>query len=305
MFRNKIFAAVGLGAAAVLALGTGSAFAAPASHPDAVHAQSNGTAGIESLHGNQIRNIAAQMVAQPAFENIGGLGQGGAGVQLCDPDNGFGLQVGLVSNGSTDTVDYALGTLTGAASRKCEGNGVLPVADAHTLGELSGIGIGDTVDVYAEFHNVFAHWTNSKGKHRSGWRGRARFEAADITTGDLYTSPWYHTSADDGLVSGGAGLEQDTQLISANSPTTPEDGYISAAENPAIVFCHVRTDTRGMLEYGSGEGLTVTDLWNDVYTSAGGLSANPALVATNDTLTPGTQSSTPSSFTVFVGNPVG
>lgn len=300
----------------------GIASAAPSIVPSAVHTASEGTSGIEALHGNTMSNMGATIVTSPAALNIGGVGQGGIGEQLCDPNTGQGLQIGLTSNGSSFSVEYAIGTLAGAAKFVCEGDGVL--ANPHVLNaNLTGIGVGDVVKVYESFRNVLryrwakTHWVRM-------WQGRATFQAYDQSTGSGPYTAYVRTAPIWNLDSAGAGVQQNTTLLSACTPVVPMGSFFSpnqsttgdneyneaytggsGACNLVAAFSNIFTDGNITGVLGTGPGLTVTGQWNEVVTTGGGLPGNAALVATNDTLSPDFQSFSPSSLDVFAGQVTG
>lgn len=325
--HRRIFRWLAVLATAAMVAGTGAAAAsaAPVIVPKAVHVAKDGTAGIEALHGNSVRNIGATLTTSSPALNIGGVGTGGLGDQLCDPNTGFGLQLGLTSNGSSFTVEYAAGILPGAAQFVCEGNGVLQ--SPHVMNaNLTGIAVGDEVKLFTSFRNYrLGH------RHHHYWRGRATFQAFDSTTGAGPYTARVWTKADWDLSSAGAGVQQNTTLTSACTPvanpvfvppilsSTPNgpDGSAyntgfplflpvgSGACNELADFYNVFTNGPFGI-FGSGRGLTETGQWNEVYTSGGGLKANAAIVATNDTLYPAVPfSSSPSEFDVYAGQVVG
>jgi hypothetical protein len=341
MFKTMIrmaattIGATGLVLAGVGVAGVGVASAAPAIvHPDALHSQSDGTAGIEANKGISAKSIGATVIAAPAFQNIGAVGKGGGGTQLCDPNNGFGLQLGLTATGpSTDTVEYAAGTLAGAAKNVCEGNGVLD--NPHVLNaNLSGISQGDTIQLYTHFFNTkvkSCHWVGPKGHaHRvcnHVWQGRATFQAYDATTGEGVYTAYVHTAADWNLGSVGAGIQQDTTGLSACTPLvtaafSPNQSTTSSAEtgagyfppaeplgigsgacNLVIAFSKVIVDGPGIFET-FGAGLTATGAWNEITTTGGGLPQNAVVVGTNGTLFPMSGFGA-SSLDVFAGQVLG
>jgi hypothetical protein len=251
MFIRKARAAAAMaavaGAAVLVAVGT----AAASVNTNAVQTVSNGSAGYSVTNGVQMRNAGVQIVTTPAALNIGHpsgtSNTGGAGEQLCDPNNGFGAQIGEISTGKAFDVEFAYGTLTGAAADNCVGDGLLTGATHFGTSTLTGLAVGDQVDVFASFKNVKAevrhpgHWTSCvrHGKtikkchwHRAfftkEWQGRLKFQAQDETAGfEVYASPWIHTAADWNLTEAGFGVQQDTNGLSADTPVTCPDGTTS------------------------------------------------------------------------------
>jgi hypothetical protein len=329
MYFRKIATLLAAGsAAAMLALGsTGAAnasVAVPSPDGAVLHYAGDGTSGVEALLGDSAYNIGATVVASPSFLNVGGVGTGGGGVQLCDPDNGFAVQLGLTSNGSTDSVQYAAGVLTGAAKYACEGNGVLPASQAKEFptGNLNGIANGDQVLLYASFHNVRVYVGGRRHRHRE-WQGRADLTAFDATTGAGPYNAYIKTAADWNMDSAGAGVQQNTTLVSACTPAVasgtdfvPDQSTTGNAEagqdpggsgacNLVMAFSNVFVNEPGGNIFASGPGLTQTGFWNDVDTTGGGISSNVALASTNSTLDPAVKSTSASALDVFAGDPTG
>jgi hypothetical protein len=176
MFRNKIFAAVGLGAAAVLALGTGSAFAAPAVTPHSINATvfqtgpadgdtamagwyTNSFASLfTQVNGTFSLNTEAEGIGVSVVNGIDSVNNptgtdptsinGAIGIQLCNSVSGKADQLGAVYLGAGKfAVGYLHGTLTGSAIDPCVGGGVLGGASSSTtFTALSGaLSLGDSV----------------------------------------------------------------------------------------------------------------------------------------------------------------
>jgi hypothetical protein len=244
-------------AAVPLAALTAMAAAAAASagvNANAVQVVGNGDAGYSVTHSEPFANAGATLTPTPLALNVGTLSgmtnTGGIGLQLCDPNNGFGGQVGEVSTGSAMNVEFAYGTLAGAASDNCVGNPLLTNhAELHHT-TLSGIPVTDTVDVFASFRNVRVpvwhpgHWAG-KGRNRHWvpghrthkWQGRFKFQAQDETSGfEIYSSPWIHTAADWNLNEAGFGVQQDTNGLSADTPATCPNGTAAGISEAAGFF---------------------------------------------------------------------
>lgn len=300
--RFRIWAAAFV-AACLTGLGLLLPAAAGASVLPHVHVVGNGEAGYSAASGNGFRNTGATVITHAAAQNIGGVGQGGIGSQLCDPNNGFGLQIGLVSNGSTFTVEYANGTLPGANGHNCEGNGLLTAPALLHPTTLSGLAVGDPVQVFVSFRNVHVwRWVNHHRRHV--WQGRAKFQAFDTAGFDVFTA-WVHTRADWNLDEAGAGIVQDTTGMSADTPLTavggpaPYDGISgptkTGAHNLVVDFSGVFVNGFGLGGPGFPFALSNT---TEVATTAGGLHSNPAIVAPN-----GSGGTNPVTFSVWAGNP--
>lgn len=272
----------------------------------------SGTAGYYAI-GSNFHNVGTVVKLDPAAVNIGGVGTGGIGTQLCDPNNGFGLQLGVVSNGSTFSVEYADGILAGANADNCVGNGVL--ANPHVLNaNLTAVQPGDSVQLYTSWANY--RTTIHVGRdHRPERveRGRATFQAMDLTSGfEVYTATISGLPADSALSSAGAGIQQDTTGMSActpvvpfgasNYPTTVNYTGGSGACNDVADFSNVFANGHGGM-FGFGPGLAT---WNavQVITTGGGLRPNAATVAPNDTLVP-TVGFNESAFNVYAGEVLG
>ena len=305
-----------LAAAALVALGTTAAGAAVLPH---VHVVANGSAGYSTASGNNFRNVGATVTPDPAAQNIGGVGEGGIGVQLGDPNTGFGRQIGLVSNGSTFTVEWAKGILAGANVDNCVGNGVLASpAQLHPT-TLSGLPVGDPIQLFIKFRNVRILVTRchfSALHHhlvcvtRHVWRGRAKFQAFDTAGFEVYSAT-VRTRADFDLAEAGAGIQQDTTGMSADTPLTcpplllppPCGPLYNGIFGPAGSGAHNRVaDFAGVFTNGTGLGGTgvpfAVNNTTEVATTAGGLHSNPAIVAPNSS-----GDGNPVSFSVWAGNP--
>ncbi len=266
----------------------------------------NGTAGYSATNGTPFRNINAVIATTPASLNIGGVGKGGIGVQLCDPNNGFGLQVGITSNGTTFSVDYAYGTLMGAAADHCVGNGVLDMP--HVLNPaLTALPVGDSVTVY-ESYRFYVKGNAGVGQgHRFG---AAYFQAMDANGFEIFSADVWKLPADRFVNEAGAGIQQDTTgltggcapLVIAGLPvylTTPpnQTGACKDSADFSGVYANGTGGIGGFAGNGMGPGLAN---WNvtEVVTSAGGLKANDPIVSANHSLVP-TTGAGESTFSVF------
>jgi len=270
-----------------------------------VHEVANGTAGYEALSGAAFRSVSTIMTTDPQFTNIGGVGSGGAGTQLCDPNSGFAAQEGETTNGTTATVEYKTGIIPGAAKNKCEGDGVLPGPSVLNA-NLTGLSIGDIVFLWTHFYNVRVHVHVKVGKHWVWvwrWQGRAVFQAYDLSTGEGPYTAFVHTQADWAMDSAGAGMQQDTTLTSVCAPLVPEVGYPDGGEsgacNAVASFADAQVNSPSIFALtGSPLGLAPGAVLQQVVTTVGGLAANPATVAPNNSLTGG------ENFTDYAGNAV-
>jgi hypothetical protein len=236
MRRIMITLFTALATAGLVALG---AVPAGAAVIPQVHVVGNGEAGYSAAFGNSFANEGSTVITDPAALNIGGVGEGGIGQQMCDPNNGFGLQLGLTSNGSAFTVEYATGILPSANVYNCEGNGLLTGPVVLHLA-LTGIAVGDHVQLFTKFRNYRSsvwhkgHWSSCTiggknhvvirhciwhpGHFTHPWAGRATFQAFDLTSGfDVFTAN-VKTAADWNIDEAGFGIEQDTTGMSACTP---------------------------------------------------------------------------------------
>jgi len=323
-------AAAAFVAAGALTLAGGSAALASVKPADlnttAPEFNSIGTTGYDAI-GGPFHSVGAIVTTSPAADNIGGVGTGGIGVQLCDPNNGYGLQLGLVQTGTsskpTFSVDYQAGTLAGAAADSCVGNGVLP--EPKTLNaNLTGLANGDAVALYISYYKgsksvwIEGHWVpgkwvgSGKGRHwvQGFWvpghhervaTGKALFQAFDETAGFEVYSATLNVPAGEWFDNAGAGVEQNTTLVSANTPVVDyfAPAFVSGADNPVASFTETGVNSYAWYEAGTG----FADYFsNEVVSSPGSLAANPTLADAGNTLAPTTGSS-PSSFQVFAGNP--
>ena len=316
--------AVLAGVASVIALGAAT-LPASANVLTQYQAVSNGTAGYYAI--GSFHNLGAVIHTDVAGVNIGGVGKGGIGSQLCDPNTGFALQIGETSNGTTFSIQYAAGVLKGAAADNCVGDGVLP--NPHILHSLlTGVPAGDNVQTYIQFRNVRVTVGSRHHRHRV-WQGRALFQAFDTTSGFELYSKWVATQADWSLDSAGVGIQQDTTGMSACTPVFPYSpgapltgavspwttgvvynstgvagsltgsGGGSGACNDVTDFSQVFANGVGGI-FGTGLGLTH---WSavQVITTGGGLKANAAIVAPNDTIKPDPSVPAESAFSVYAG----
>jgi hypothetical protein len=321
MFRHWKKAATVVG---VAALGVGvMASTASASLLPQYQTASDGTAGYYAIDGGGFNTAGGTITTQAAADNIGGVGAGGIGAQLCDPNTGFGLQVGEVSNGSTFSVDYATGTLKGAAADHCVGDGVL--ANPHVLNTgLTGIPQGDDVQVW--IHS----WTYKKTNPGVGMGddfNAAVFEGFDLTSGfEIFSSPVQWKLPAVSFDNAGFGVQQNTTGLSACTPSVPFSSTAPeySAADPWSDFTSVRytggsgacndvADFSDIFAWAGNQYHHVPQIGSDwakglahwdalqVITTGGGLKGNVATVAPNDTLEP-TTGTGQSSFSVYAGN---
>ena len=294
----KRLALAGAGAAAVTGLALGSAGAASAAVNPNIRLVANGTAGYYALS-DGTRSIGATITPTPAALNIGGVGSGGIGTQMCDPDNSYALQEGLTTNGSVMSVEFGFGTLGGP----CVGKGVLPHPRLVNAA-LTGLNPADTVQVFTRnrtlrVHNVWCSTvtTNPCRRHLI-WKGFAQFAAFDASVGfdvynvNVWTPPFLQ------FTENGAGIQQDTTGMSACTPVAALPGYNgvtgpagSGACNLVASFTGVNLDGGGIFS-PSGIGLGDTGSFLglgpavQVATTGGALHGNAAIVAPNDSLSP-------------------
>lgn len=301
---------------AVAGLALGTAGGASASVQPNAQFNSIGTTGYDAI-GGPFHSIGAVVSTDSSAENIGGVGTGGIGVQLCDPNDGYGLQLGLVESGTSlhpaFSVDYQAGTLAGAASDSCVGNGVLPAP--HVLNaNLTAIPDGDSVYLYIRYWNQgtrtwhHGYWAGKKhhrywvrGYYTYGTTGKALFQAFDASTGFEVYSATLNVKAGQYFDNAGGGVEQNTTLVSANTPTVPfvTPTFTSGAENDVADFTGVGVN--GPDWYTPGTGLAHY-FSNEVVSSPGSLAANPTLADAHNSITP-TSGSSASAFSVYAGNP--
>jgi hypothetical protein len=268
----------------------------------------DGTAGYYASNGTSFRNAGAVILTSASALNIGGVGKGGIGVQLCDPNNGFGLQDGITSNGSTFTVEYATGILKGANADNCVGNGLL--ASPHVLNaNLAGLPVGDAVTVY-ESYRLYRKANGTRKQGRGGLYGVATFQAMDNNGFEVFTADVWKLPADRHLTMAGAGVQQDTTGLTGSCAPVVTSGlpqYQTAplnktgACNDAADFSGVFADGTGGIGgfagNGSGDGLAHWTTTETV-TSVGGLRANAPIVAPDHSLMP-TAGTAESAFSVF------
>jgi hypothetical protein len=315
---------IALAGAATVALAIGSAGIASASLSTSYQAVADGTAGYYNQAGLTVHDIGAVITTQPAALNIGGVGTGGIGVQGCDPNNGWGFQEGVVSNGVTLSVDYQVGVLKGANADNCVGNGVLP--DPLVLNHaLTGLPVGDAVTLYASY-GTYKKTNGTKAQGKGQIFGAVTFQATDADGFETYTETVWKLPDDENIDMAGAGVEQDTTGMSACSPlsvsnyptvdqNTGGPGFIlgssgdtdyvapSGACNDVADFSDVFINGKFGI-FGFGPGLADHGIAHQVITTGGGLKANTAIVAPNDTLDP-TSGSGESEFSVYAGQVIG
>jgi hypothetical protein len=299
------------------------ALPAGASLVPSYQAVSDGTAGYYTQTGLAVHDIGAAIDPNAAALNIGGVGTGGIGTQICDPNNGFGLQLGLVSNGKSFSVEYATGTLKGAHADNCVGNGVL--VHPHVLNaNLTGLPVGDQVLIYTSY-GTYKQTTGTKAQGRGKRFGKATFQATDSLGFETYSATVWKLPVDGALDMAGAGVQQDTTGMSACTPLYAFDGNVTPHNDhltpplaaPDMVdytggsgACNDVADFSGVFLngqfglFGFGPGLATFGQTHQVVTTGGGLKVNAAVVAPNDTLTP---SSGPgeSMFSVYAGQVIG
>jgi hypothetical protein len=235
------------------------------------------------------------------------VGTGGIGAQLCDPNTGFGLQIGEVSNGSTFSVEYATGVLKGANADNCVGNGVL--ANPHVLNKaLTGLPQGDSVQVWI---HTWTYVKTNPGVGRGNTFKAGVFEAFDVSSGfEIWTSPVQWKLPDANLSNAGVGVQQNTTGLSSCTPIPMSytNNYVggSGACNDVADFSGVwawaGSDHRHVPLIGSATARGLAH-WNaiQVVTTGGGLKGNIATVAPDDSLLP-TTGTMQSSFSVYAGN---
>lgn len=314
--KAKLGALIGLAGLAM----AGTSGVASANILPQYQAVSDGTAGYYAI--GSFWSVGATVTTQPAAGNIGGVGKGGIGTQLCDPNNGFGLQLGEVSNGTTFSVEYATGILSGAAKDACVGNGVLP--NPHILNPaLTGLAQGDSVMLYTRFwnsHDRVRRWVHRHWVWTRAWQGHVLFQAFDATSGFDVFSKYLTTAADWHLDNAGTGVQQNTTGLSACTPvlafdalapvpapyTIPSPPKVTMVYKGGSGACNDVADFAGVFANGS-------DIWNSfsapglahwnviqAITTGGGLKGNAATVAPDDTLTP-VSGTGDSMFSVFAG----
>jgi hypothetical protein len=325
---------IALAGATAVALTLGGAGIASASLAPQYQVNAKGTAGYYDVAGLSVHDIGATITGNPAALNIGGVGTGGIGTQLCDPNNGFALQLGETSNGSTMSVEYQDGVLAGAAKDACVGNGVLP--DPHILNaNLTGLTVTDAIQTYIRY-STYKKTNGTKAQGKGKIFGAATFQAFDATSGfELYSATVWKLPNDLFFTSAGAGVEQDTTGLSACTPispysdTAPEyaegDTFTSAtpvdynssgragsatgvsggsgACNDVADFSDVFINGEFGI-FGFGPGLAAFGHTVEVITTGGGLYANAATVAANNTLQP-TSGFSESSLSVYAGQVIG
>lgn len=171
--RTAAAAAIGtLAMAAALAASAGTAaHAAPASIP--VVSNPTGEAGLYGADDNHThyRDVRATVVATLGVTDLNGTSVAGtAGVELCNPNNGATLGIGLWDDSGTFAVSYvpAVGTLAGPAVDPCIQDGLaVPLATAPQLAGPKAptgvsIAVGDVVYLEA-FYGPHGRWSHAIG----------------------------------------------------------------------------------------------------------------------------------------------
>lgn len=325
-------------AAAVLGLAL-TALPASAAVVPTVRLARNGTAGYYTPSSG-VSALGSTVMGTNAILNMGGVGFGGVGQQLCDPTTGLVGQEGLTTNGSTVSVEWKTGNFGFSLDGTCVGNGVLPFPNNFkSAGSvvLTGLSPTDPVQLYTNYRTLFVHnvwcspWPNAECREQLIPKGLFTFQAFDVNVGDVFhafkwVTPWAHLEP-------GVGIQQDTTGMSACTPVTPKFAAVPLSFSEPAVDDPTPTGYSNLSgPNGSGACVDVAEIWGvnvngdgifsdsgigladsgvaglgpaiQVATTGGALRGNAAIVAPNNTLTP-TGGSGDSSFDVFAGQVIG
>lgn len=246
--RSAVFLAA-TATAVLTAAGAANAANPPNNLP---HYGKSGVAGYEYTANHALNHLTLVINPDATFVNIGAVGVGGAGGQLCDPNNGYVAQEGVVAtSATTESVDYQAGVLGG-----CADFGVLQ-NPLQVNAALSSIPLGDSVQVWMSHHNVTTttghkgHWKYGrevgKGRHRHWQRYRfphwikgnlhkvtatkILFQAQDVTSNGEVFSKTITAPAKEYFDSTGVGVQQDTTGMSACTPANTTCGTCRTARS--------------------------------------------------------------------------
>jgi len=196
----------GVAAAAVLALTgtlavTGTAHANPAGV--SVVQNTKGEAGYFAKDNGQtrFRYVQAQVGVTNQIKNLDGAGGlGGAGVELCDPNTGYSVQLGVQWTGSRYQVSYGhgvLGDLSG--SDPCIMSGLVSGPTPLSPIALNPV-VGDQVN-FAIYYNPSTHWvtvnscdvtqdnTCRQAHFYVGYKNFYEFGIGVVSNGPVLTAP--------------------------------------------------------------------------------------------------------------------
>lgn len=201
-FRTRIGAAL-VGSGLVL---SGLALAAPAASADPVGVgvvhNVKGEAGYYANDNGhtRFRDVQAQVGVTNGIKNLDGAGGlGGLGVELCDPNTGYSVQLGVQWNGSRFVVQYGhgvLGDLSG--SDPCIMSGL--VSGPTTLAPVAlNPAVGDQLS-FEIYYNPTSHWItvnacnlttdNCRQAHfNDGFKNLYEFGIGAVSNGPSLTAP--------------------------------------------------------------------------------------------------------------------
>lgn len=199
--RRRYFALAG-----AVAVAAGLGLAAPAAHADPVGVgvvhNTQGEAGYFANDNGQTRfryvQATIQVTNQIKFLDGTG-GNGGVGTELCDPNTGYSIQLGVQWNGSQFVVRYGAGNLLPGAD-PCIQSGLVLSPPPVTLAPLALNPVtGDQLS-FAEYYNPSTHWVtlNScditqdvcrQAHFYVGWRNFYEFGIGAVSNHPNLTAP--------------------------------------------------------------------------------------------------------------------
>lgn len=158
--------AIGLGGGIMVASGAG------ADVSSSVFQVSNGQAGYVTFGGRFEHIYSHVYLRQTALNQQADLGQ-----QLCDPNTGDAVQVGVVPATGGFLPEWATGQLSGTSVSACAGDGLLAQSDIQQLPGASVIPVGHTVA-----------FTITYSRHGNGYNS-IHVEVRDLTA-NTFVADW-------------------------------------------------------------------------------------------------------------------
>ena len=203
MLRRKYFALLAAPALVAGAL----ALVAPAAHANpagvSVVQNTKGEAGYFAKDNGQtrFRYVQAQVGVTNQLKNLDGAGGlGGAGVELCDPNTGYSIQLGVQWTGTRFQVSYGnglLGDLSG--SDPCIMSGL--VSGPTPLSPIALNPVAGDQLTFAIYYNPSTHWvtvnscdvtqdnTCRQAHFYVGWKNFYEFGIGVVSNGPFLTAP--------------------------------------------------------------------------------------------------------------------
>jgi hypothetical protein len=195
----------------------------------------NGEAGYVMAGGAVYHQVAADLTTTLESENmVPGVSADAVGVQLCDNNDGFAAQLGIIRNAAETTfsVRYATGDLKGTTVDPCVGDGVLGSSSALASAALGNIPEGDTIALSIRREGTIREWQKDYKRYydhgrKSYWvyhwvrYGTVQYSAEDVTTGYV---PWLHTvliPLGQWFYEAGAGAQRTITPLTSGNATTP------------------------------------------------------------------------------------